>query len=52
MPKSAVKAPICEVTIRPLVDIIVIITNSSQNTGVRSILRGPTLATSGTRRPE
>ena len=36
----AVKAPICEVTIRPLVDIMVIVRKGSQNTGVRSMRAG------------
>ena len=40
MPKSRVNAPICEVTISPLVDIMVIITNISQKIGVRSICAG------------
>jgi hypothetical protein len=37
IPNSAAKAAICEVTIRPEVDIIVIITNISQKAGVRSM---------------
>ncbi|MNG38867.1 hypothetical protein D3C81_1747660 [compost metagenome] len=36
-PKSLAKAAICEVTISPDVDIIVIIRNSSQNKGILSI---------------
>ena len=42
MPKSRVKAPICEVTIRPVVDIIVIIANISQKIRVPSISTGVT----------
>ena len=37
MPNSPANAAICEVTISPDVDISVIITNISQNTGERSI---------------
>jgi len=37
MPKSPANAPICDVTIRPEVDIIDIIANISQKTGLRSI---------------
>jgi len=37
MPNSSANVAICEVTINPDVDISVIITNSSQNTGERSI---------------
>ena len=40
MPKSRVNAAICEVTINPAVDIIVIMTNISQKIGVRSISSG------------
>ena len=40
MPKSRVNAAICDVTISPAVDIIVIMTNISQKIGVRSICRG------------
>ena len=39
-PKSRAKVAICEVTIRPEVDIMVIIANINQNSGVRSIWRG------------
>ena len=39
-PKSFVNAPICDVTINPVVDIIVIIANMSQKTGVASICDG------------
>jgi hypothetical protein len=41
-PKSRAKAPICEMTIRPDVARIVIITNSSQKTRVFSITPGAT----------
>jgi len=41
-PKSREKAANCEMIINPPVDIIVIIANSSQNTGARSICRGAT----------
>ena len=37
MPKSAANAPICEVTISPVVDISVIIANISQKIGLRSM---------------
>ena len=37
MPKSPANAPICDVTIRPEVDIIDIIANISQKTGLRSM---------------
>jgi len=40
MPKSWAKIAICEVTIRPEVDIMVIIKNISQNSGWRSISPG------------
>ena len=40
MPKSRVNTAICDVTINPAVDIIVIITNISQKIGVRSISAG------------
>ena len=52
MPKSAVKAPICEVTISPLVLIMVIITKSSQKIGVRSICRGVKSRLPATKRGE
>ncbi len=39
-PKSLAKVPICEMTIRPEVDIMVIIANISQKSGVRSICFG------------
>ena len=42
IPKSRVNAPICDVTISPVVDIIVIIANISQKTGVPSISCGGT----------
>ena len=45
MPKSRVKTAICEVTIRPEVAIIDIITDISQNNGVRSMLPGRVSAT-------
>ena len=38
MPKSRVNAPICDVTISPVVDIIVIMANISQKIGVREHL--------------
>src|SRR5205823_12434344 len=41
-PKSREKAANCEMIINPPVDIIVIMPNSSQNTGWRSIWRGAT----------
>ena len=41
-PKSRAKAANCEMTIRPPVDIMVIMTNISQNTGVFSISAGMT----------
>jgi len=44
IPKSRVNAAICDVTISPAVDIIVIITNISQKIGVRSISAGVKLA--------
>src|SRR5258705_2711710 len=40
MPKSRVNADICDVTISPAVDIIVIMTNISQKIGVRNISDG------------
>jgi hypothetical protein len=46
MPKSLAKAPICEITISPDVDISVNITNISQKTVDRSIADGPTPAAS------
>ena len=39
-PKSRAKSANCEITIRPPVDIIVIMTNISQKTGVFSISFG------------
>ena len=50
MPKSRVKAPICDVTISPVVDIIVIMANISQKIGVRSISAGADVWT-GLREP-
>ena len=40
MPKLRMTGANCEITIRPPVDIMVIMTNSSQNTGVFSIAAG------------
>ncbi len=40
IPKSRVNAAICEVTINPAVDIIVIMMNINQKIGVRSISAG------------
>src|ERR1051326_1287726 len=48
IPKLRVNGANCEITIRPPVDIIVIMTNSSQNTGVRSIMPGETPAATET----
>jgi hypothetical protein len=47
-PKSAAKVAICEVTISPEMDMIVIMRNISQNSGVRSVRDG---GMSGTLRP-
>ena len=42
MPKSLANAPICEITIKPDVDIMDIIKNINQKTGVLSIVFGAT----------
>src|SRR5213080_4977422 len=47
IPKSRVNAAICEVTINPAVDIIVIMTNISQKIGVRNMSAGRTSRDSG-----
>ena len=44
IPKSRVNAAICDVTINPAVDIIVIMTNINQKIGVRNISNAVKLA--------
>lgn len=46
-PKSAAKVAICEVTMRPDVDIMVIIANISQKIGVFKVCEGRKLLTAG-----